>query len=197
MVNTDCEVESPQVLPQNVLCERSQIVFTERCGPHEFRCRNEMCVSADFVCDGVDDCADNSDEMACGTLNTTGAINLVLTSSILLKWIIDIIWLQKSHDVDASASLLAGWPEKHGGDISDNRRPCPASHWRILQARRERLPWATSDDIQIARGTEWELDQNCLVTAQFRDIRQLCDSCVPSGRSQTNETDNRDGISES
>ncbi|KAI0232930.1 hypothetical protein LSAT2_016795 [Lamellibrachia satsuma] len=63
--DTDCEADSTEDLPQNVLCERSQRVYMERCGSHEFRCLNEMCISADFVCDGVNDCLDNSDELGC------------------------------------------------------------------------------------------------------------------------------------
>ena len=67
--DTDCETDSTEDLPQNVLCERSQRVYMERCGSHEFQCLNEMCISADFVCDGVNDCLDNSDELGCGKLN--------------------------------------------------------------------------------------------------------------------------------
>ena len=69
MVASDCALEATTDLPQNVFCERSQLVYTEQCGQHEFRCRNEMCVSADFVCDGVNDCVDNSDEVECGKLS--------------------------------------------------------------------------------------------------------------------------------
>ena len=65
MVASDCALESTPDLPQNVFCERSQLVYTEQCGQHEFRCRNEMCISADFVCDGANDCSDNSDELHC------------------------------------------------------------------------------------------------------------------------------------
>ena len=70
MADSDCApLKSTPDLPQNVFCERSQLVYTEQCGQHEFRCRNEMCVSADFVCDGVNDCVDNSDEVECGKLS--------------------------------------------------------------------------------------------------------------------------------
>ena len=68
IVASDCAHESTTDLPQNVVCERSQLVYTEQCGQHEFRCRNEMCVSSDFVCNGVNDCVDNSDELHCGKL---------------------------------------------------------------------------------------------------------------------------------
>ena len=71
----DSEVDLSKDLPQNVLCERSQIVYMERCGSQEFRCLNEMCISADFMCDGVDDCLDNSDELGCGKLNISHSIS--------------------------------------------------------------------------------------------------------------------------
>lgn len=35
------------------------------CPPKEFQCRNGMCVAPSFVCDGDDDCGDNSDEEKC------------------------------------------------------------------------------------------------------------------------------------
>lgn len=42
------------------------------CPPKEFQCRNSMCVAPGFVCDGDDDCGDNSDEEKCasGTAST-------------------------------------------------------------------------------------------------------------------------------
>ena len=76
MVNADCDTAATEDLPQNVLCERSQTIYTERCGRHEFQCRNEMCISADFVCDGVNDCVDNSDELVCGKFKMSNSIEL-------------------------------------------------------------------------------------------------------------------------
>ena len=42
--------------------------FSDRnitCGPKEFKCGNDKCVSAQWKCDGQDDCGDNSDEAQC------------------------------------------------------------------------------------------------------------------------------------
>ena len=35
------------------------------CNGQEFQCTNERCVYEAFVCDGDDDCEDNSDELHC------------------------------------------------------------------------------------------------------------------------------------
>ncbi|XP_069472259.1 low-density lipoprotein receptor-related protein 2 isoform X2 [Ambystoma mexicanum] len=44
---------------------------TLQCGSYSFACANGKCVPTYFRCDGVDDCHDNSDELGCGSLNTT------------------------------------------------------------------------------------------------------------------------------
>lgn len=33
------------------------------CRPNQFQCANRLCVSPSWVCDGVDDCGDRSDEV--------------------------------------------------------------------------------------------------------------------------------------
>ena len=40
-------------------------VFLATCPPTEFQCKNDRCVSSDFVCDLEDDCGDLSDEQDC------------------------------------------------------------------------------------------------------------------------------------
>ena len=40
-------------------------VFLAKCSPTEFQCKNERCVSKEFVCDLEDDCGDLSDEQDC------------------------------------------------------------------------------------------------------------------------------------
>ena len=38
------------------------------CSSSQFRCNNGFCTSSDNVCNGYNDCGDNSDEVKCGEL---------------------------------------------------------------------------------------------------------------------------------
>ncbi len=45
---------------------KSILAEYQKCGVHEFECGNKMCLSIDDLCDGVNDCGDNTDEINCG-----------------------------------------------------------------------------------------------------------------------------------
>ena len=56
---------------QNVICYQSknrELCFSHLfatdgvCSKNDFLCANDICASASVVCDGKDDCGDNSDE---------------------------------------------------------------------------------------------------------------------------------------
>ncbi len=40
------------------------------CSPGHFTCRNQKCIDVEWVCDGDNDCGDDSDELDCGQLKT-------------------------------------------------------------------------------------------------------------------------------
>lgn len=40
--------------------------FGKVCDAYTFQCANEVCVSLEWKCDGMDDCGDYSDEANCG-----------------------------------------------------------------------------------------------------------------------------------
>lgn len=46
------------VLTKSAATDRSG----ETCGVNEWRCDNNQCINVEFVCDGTNDCTDNSDE---------------------------------------------------------------------------------------------------------------------------------------
>lgn len=35
------------------------------CGKNKYRCKNHKCINIENVCDDIDDCGDNSDELDC------------------------------------------------------------------------------------------------------------------------------------
>ncbi|XP_066300039.1 MAM and LDL-receptor class A domain-containing protein 2-like [Branchiostoma lanceolatum] len=60
-----CPTQSYQPTPAAVTGGSPGTVNPGSCGPRELTCLNGQCVSTFLVCDGVNDCSDNTDEIGC------------------------------------------------------------------------------------------------------------------------------------
>ncbi|KAL1110435.1 hypothetical protein AAG570_007966 [Ranatra chinensis] len=56
---------------QNKKQETTEIASKHKCDPHSFTCSNKNCIDHKMVCNGMDDCEDNSDEKNCLTTSVS------------------------------------------------------------------------------------------------------------------------------
>lgn len=60
------ETEACQLVDKARGVRVCRLLAMATCSPHEWRCRNGLCVPAEARCDGAIQCYDRSDEMHCG-----------------------------------------------------------------------------------------------------------------------------------
>ena len=75
------------------------------CPEHFFRCENENCLDLSFVCNGIDDCQDDSDEDNCETdleLNTPASKTFTQIGSALNNIKKEIILIKDFFETDYS-----------------------------------------------------------------------------------------------
>ena len=82
-------------------------LMDSKCHPKQFKCDNKGCIDASLVCDGKEDCGDNSDE-------TIGCIGMVYLSNKHLVEFIRLIFVKavilKLHNKKINAIILGDCP---------------------------------------------------------------------------------------
>ena len=59
---------------KDVSCEAVMCLDQMTCHPEQFTCANAKCIPKEWLCNGDNDCGDDSDELECCTCNTLSSL---------------------------------------------------------------------------------------------------------------------------
>ncbi|XP_058889689.1 low-density lipoprotein receptor-related protein 2-like isoform X2 [Acipenser ruthenus] len=158
---------------------------TLQCGSNSFSCANGKCVPQYFRCDGVDDCHDNSDEVHCGTHNTTCSSAAFTCTS---RQCIPSSWHCDGHSDCFDGSDEQNCPT-HGPTT------CPSNQYTCANSHCVPTNWLCDTDNDCGDGSD---EMNCNLTSTCHPEQFQCPDhrCIDSSYACDGDQDCVDGSDE-
>uniref|UniRef100_A0A6P8Q1I7 MAM and LDL-receptor class A domain-containing protein 1 n=1 Tax=Geotrypetes seraphini TaxID=260995 RepID=A0A6P8Q1I7_GEOSA len=131
-------------------------ISTRNCTPEEFMCANKHCIPKDNLCDFVDDCADNSDEIShiCNIFN--GRCNFEFDMCT---------WEQNKND-DFNWNLRSGSTPTIGtGPATDHTLHNPSGHYIFIERSFPQIPRQTA---RISSPLISRMSKNCKIIFYYQ-----------------------------